>query len=44
MGIDHPAVEVIGWVGFFALIPMTLASITSLVLRFRRSEGRRGSS
>ena len=40
VGIDHPAVEVIGWVGFFALIPMTLAAITSLVLRFRGSEGR----
>jgi hypothetical protein len=39
VGIGHPAVDVIGWVGFFVLVPATFAAITSLVLRFRRSRG-----
>ena len=39
VGIDHPAVDAVGWVGFAVLVPATVAAIVSLVLRFRRSEG-----
>ena len=39
VGIDHPAVEVVGWVGFAVLLPSTIGAIASLVLRFRRAEG-----
>jgi len=39
LGIDHPAVEIAGNVGVSCLLAAALASITSLVLRFRRSSG-----
>ena len=38
-GIDHPAVKPIGDVAFYLLIPMALASIASVVIRFRRAHG-----
>ncbi|HYO39764.1 MAG TPA: hypothetical protein VER39_08915 [Nocardioidaceae bacterium] len=38
-GLDHPAVEVVGVVGFGLLIPTSIAAIVSLVLRFRKSTG-----
>ncbi len=37
--LDHPAVRVLGIVGFVVLVPATLASITSLFLRFRSAQG-----
>ncbi|MDQ3630658.1 MAG: hypothetical protein M3417_05155, partial [Actinomycetota bacterium] len=39
LGIDSTAVEIIGTVGFVCLVPTALASIASLVIRFRRSRG-----
>ncbi len=39
LGIDSPAVEVIGWIAFGVLVPTALASIVSLFVRFRRSHG-----
>ena len=39
IAIDSPAVEIVGMVGIFVLIPTALASIASLVVRFRRSRG-----
>jgi len=39
LGIDHPAIKLIGEVGGFFLIPALLVSIPSLILRFRRSSG-----
>ncbi len=39
LGIDLPAFEIVAGVGTNFLLPAALASITSLVLRFRRSSG-----
>ena len=39
LGIDSPAVVIVGWVGFGVLVPTAFASIASLVVRFRRSRG-----
>jgi hypothetical protein len=39
LGIDSPAVVIIGKIGGFLLIPALVASILSLVLRFRSSSG-----
>ena len=39
LGIDSPAIGIIGSIGGFLLIPALLASILSLTLRFRRSTG-----
>jgi signal transduction histidine kinase len=39
LGIDHPAIRLMGEVGGFFLIPALLVSIPSLILRFRRSAG-----
>ena len=38
-GIDHPAVALAGSAGFGLLVPVGLASIAGLVVRFRRSTG-----
>ena len=39
MGIDHPAIEIIGRLGGLLLLPALLVSIPSLILRFWRSSG-----
>ncbi len=39
LGIDHPAISIAEVVGSVSLLPAVLASITSLILRFRRSRG-----
>jgi len=39
LGIDSPAVGIIGGVGGLLLLPALLASIASMILRFRRSSG-----
>ncbi|MDP8968729.1 MAG: hypothetical protein M3N04_09025 [Actinomycetota bacterium] len=39
LGIDSGAVKIIGDAGFTILIPTALASIVSLIVRFRRSHG-----
>jgi hypothetical protein len=39
LGIDSPAIGILEGVGGFLLIPAVLASIASLILRFRRSSG-----
>jgi hypothetical protein len=38
-GIESPAVKVIGDAAFLALIPIALAAIASVVIRFRRAQG-----
>ena len=39
LGVDHPAVELAATVGTYLLLPAALASIASLILRYRRSSG-----
>ena len=39
LGIDSPVVGIIGGIGGLLLIPALVASITSMILRFRRSSG-----
>ena len=39
LGIDSPAIGILGGIGGFLLVPPLLLSIPSLILRFRRSSG-----
>ncbi|MEJ7755381.1 MAG: histidine kinase [Nocardioidaceae bacterium] len=39
LGIDHPAIQIVSVIGTVSLLPVALASIASLILRFRRSFG-----
>ena len=39
LGIDSRAIDFLGGVGFACLVPTALASVASLVLRYRRSHG-----
>jgi len=39
LGVDHPAIPLAETVGTYLLLPAALASIASLILRYRRSSG-----